>query len=177
MFRSRSVSPAGFAGVSHVGAAGPPGAGNVRGLFSATGRISRLRLGRTLFMGDGFARALYVFVWQVALFLARGESFMAFGGALAIAANALSAFAGCLYIPTVMTSSTRSPRPRPAPLRFHVAAEAGWDLGGASGLILSAILTWWGAPSGVCCSSDFSAWQASSCSCACITRASQPHLR
>ncbi len=42
--------------------------------------------GTILFITDGWIGACYVFVWQLALFLSLGESFMSYGGALAIAA-------------------------------------------------------------------------------------------
>ena len=151
--------------------------------------------GVLLFVCDGFAGGIYVFVWQVALFLALGESFMAFGGALAVAAvvgaiggmylgryidsggrravtvalgsvgvvllmrsaaihdpalafaaNALSALGGCLYVPTVMTVVYTLAKSAPCTLRFHVATEAGWDLGGAAGLLASAALAWLAVP-------------------------------
>ncbi|HWU26450.1 MAG TPA: MFS transporter, partial [Rhizomicrobium sp.] len=42
--------------------------------------------GVLLFFGDGFCGSISAFVWQVALFRSLGENFLAFGGALAIAA-------------------------------------------------------------------------------------------
>jgi len=151
--------------------------------------------GVLLFVGDGFAGGIYVFVWQVALFLSLGESFMAFGGALAVAAvvgaigglylgryidsggrnavmvaigsisvvllfraaathdpglafaaNALSALGGCLYVPTVMTVVYTLAKSAPCTLRFHVATEAGWDLGGGAGLLAAAALVWLAVP-------------------------------
>ena len=42
--------------------------------------------GTVLFLTDGWIGACYVFVWQLALFLSLGESYMSYGGALAIAA-------------------------------------------------------------------------------------------
>ncbi|HAN64284.1 MAG TPA: hypothetical protein DCQ79_10580, partial [Rhizobiales bacterium] len=39
-----------------------------------------------LFLADGWIAAGYFFVWQIALFLSLGESYVAFGGALALAA-------------------------------------------------------------------------------------------
>jgi len=41
-----------------------------------------------LFMADGWISAGYFFVWEIALFVTLGESFVAFGGALALAALA-----------------------------------------------------------------------------------------
>lgn len=52
---------------------------------------ARLALG--LMIGDGLFAATYYFVWLVALFLALGESFTAFGGAVALAA-VVGAFSG-----------------------------------------------------------------------------------
>jgi hypothetical protein len=42
--------------------------------------------GVLLFIGDGFIGGIYLFVWQVALFLALNQNFLTFGGALAMAA-------------------------------------------------------------------------------------------
>jgi MFS family permease len=42
--------------------------------------------GIKLFMADGWIASGYFFVWEIALFITLGESFVAFGGALALAA-------------------------------------------------------------------------------------------
>jgi DHA1 family inner membrane transport protein len=42
--------------------------------------------GMLMFLADGWISAGYLFVWQIALFLSLGQSFLAYGGALAIAA-------------------------------------------------------------------------------------------
>jgi hypothetical protein len=42
--------------------------------------------GMKLFLADGWIAAGYLFVWQIALFLSLGQSYVAFGGALALAA-------------------------------------------------------------------------------------------
>jgi DHA1 family inner membrane transport protein len=146
--------------------------------------------GMTLFLADGWIAAGYYFVWQIALFLSLGESYTAFGGALALAAlvgaaaglflgrlidaghgrravwyglgalavttilraaapghallaviaNALGALVVCLYIPTLMTAVYNQAKSSPCALRFHVAAEGAWDVGGASGCLLAASL-------------------------------------
>jgi hypothetical protein len=51
--------------------------------------------GMRLFLADGWIGAGYHFVWQIALFLSLGESFIAYGGALALAAL-VGAVAGLL---------------------------------------------------------------------------------
>jgi MFS transporter, DHA1 family, inner membrane transport protein len=147
--------------------------------------------GALLFSGDGWSTAGYLIAWQAALFLTLGKNFIAYGGALAIAAlvggiaglflgrlidsgrgtravwlaigvsvlvtamrvalwrdpvlavaaNALGAFVTCLYIPTMMTAVYNSAKRSGCVLRFHVAAEGGWDIGVSTGLWLCAALT------------------------------------
>jgi len=152
--------------------------------------------GVLLFAADGWTASGYYFVWQIALFVSLGESFIAFGGALAFAAlagaigsltlgrhidaghggravwyacgtlaaivllratatgnaglavlaNALGAFGACLYIPTIMTAVYTLAKRAPCTLRFHVAAEGGWDAGGAAGLSIAALAIACGMP-------------------------------
>ena len=152
--------------------------------------------GTLLFIADGWTAAGFWLVWQIALFISLGESFVAYGGALALAAlvgsvgsltlgrhidaghgrqavwyalgvlaliimlragsaghapvavlaNALGALAICLYVPTLMTAVYTLAKHSPCTLRFHVATEGGWDLGGSGGLLLAALATRLGAP-------------------------------
>jgi DHA1 family inner membrane transport protein len=152
--------------------------------------------GMLLFLADGWTAVGFYFVWQIALFLSLGESFLAYGGALAIAAlvgaisglllgrhidaghgaravwlalgamalivvlraatpghaaiaviaNALGSLGVCLYIPTLMTAVYNQAKRAPCALRFQVAAEGGWDVGGASGCLIAALLIHAGAP-------------------------------
>jgi DHA1 family inner membrane transport protein len=152
--------------------------------------------GAMLFVGDGWVAAGYFIVWQVALFLALGQSYIAYGGALAVAAlvgavgglmlgrlidsgrgtravwysvtllalviamragvlsypvlavaaNAMGALVGCLYVPTLMTAVYNQAKRSPCVLRFHIAAEGGWDIGVSTGLSLAALVTWLGYP-------------------------------
>jgi MFS transporter, DHA1 family, inner membrane transport protein len=152
--------------------------------------------GTWLFVADGWTAAGYWLVWQIALFLTLGESFVAFGGAIAVAAlvgavgglllgrhidaghgrqavwyalglfaliivlragavndpklavlaNAFGALGACLYVPTLMTVVYTLAKQSPCTLRFHVATEGGWDLGGACGLGAAALLTELGMP-------------------------------
>jgi MFS transporter, DHA1 family, inner membrane transport protein len=152
--------------------------------------------GALLFAADGWIAASYVVVWQIALFVSLGESLLAYGGALAVAAlvgaigglvlgrhidaghgkravsiafglialiivlralatgnavvavmaNALGALGACLYTPTLMTAVYTQAKRAPCTLRFHVMAEGGWDVGGASALLIAALLTALGVP-------------------------------
>jgi MFS transporter, DHA1 family, inner membrane transport protein len=169
---------------------------DVRVARSAPGAFRAAAPGIALFAADGWTAAGCHFVWQIALFISLGESFVAFGGALAfsalvgalggltlgrhidaghgrravwfamgtlalmvtlraiatgngtlaVLANALGAFSACVYIPTVMTAVYTLAKRAPCTLRFHVAAEGGWDIGGASGLLVSAGAIAYGLP-------------------------------
>ena len=169
---------------------------DVRVKREAPGAFSSALPSVLMFASDGWIVSGYLFAWQIALFVTLGESFTAFGGALALAAlvgavagvllgkhidagrglravwltfgglaavtvlraisvdavamaviaNALGALAICLYMPTLMTSVYNQAKSSPCPLRFHVATEGGWDIGGASGCIAAATLSAFGAP-------------------------------
>ncbi|MEQ9226817.1 MAG: MFS transporter [Parvibaculum sp.] len=152
--------------------------------------------GMLLYIADGWVMAGYVFVWQIALFTSLNENFLAYGGALALAAviggigsltlgrhidagygrnavvyafgtfsliivlravatgdatvavlaNALGALGACLYVPTLMTAVYTQAKRAPCALRFHVATEGGWDIGGACGLLTAALAAHMGLP-------------------------------
>jgi DHA1 family inner membrane transport protein len=156
--------------------------------------------GVLLFAADGFFAVGFVFVWQLALFLSLGESFSAFGGAMALAAvvgavsglllgrlidaghgmraawialavlvvttvlravsygnapfavvaNACGALVTCLYVPALGTAIYNQAKRSPCALRFHIAAEAGWDLGGGAACLIAAALLTLGVPIGTC---------------------------
>lgn len=59
--------------------------------------------------------------------------------ALAVAANAVSAATGALAVPVLMARVYNLAKRSACPLRFHIATEAGWDLGSASGCALAAL--------------------------------------
>ena len=62
------------------------GTPNVRVAPAAPGVLRGALPGVLMFAADGWIAAGYVFVWQIALFLSLGESFTAYGGAMALAA-------------------------------------------------------------------------------------------
>src|SRR5262249_53174014 len=65
---------------------------------------------------------------------------------LAVIANACGAVVGCLYIPTLMTPVYNQAKRAPCTLRFHVATEGGWDLGGATACLAAALCVASGLP-------------------------------
>jgi MFS transporter, DHA1 family, inner membrane transport protein len=169
---------------------------NVRVAGTAPGAFRAALPGIAMFAADGWGASGFVLVWQIALFLSLGESFTAYGGAMALAAlagaaaglvlgrfidaghggravwlaagslaavtalraasignpvlavvaNAAGAVVPALYIPTLMTAVYNQAKGSPCALRFHMAAEGGWDAGGASGCMFAAGLLWAGAP-------------------------------
>src|SRR5262249_26544929 len=67
---------------------------------------------------------------------------------LAVFGNALGAFANCLLGPTQMVPVYNLAKVSPCALRFHVAAEGGWDVGCATGCLCAAFLIANGVPLG-----------------------------
>jgi hypothetical protein len=166
------------------------GAPNIRIPAEAPGVFRAARLSVALFAFDGWFAATYLLVWQVALFLALGESYSAYGGAMAlaalvgagaglllgrqidagrgqgavliawlvavsvtimrassldwpefaVAANALGALVSCLLVPSQMTPVYNMAKLSPCTLRFHIAAEGGWDVGCFLGALASAAI-------------------------------------
>jgi len=57
---------------------------------------------------------------------------------LAVTANALGAFVHALLIPALMTPIYNRAKASPCPLRFHVGAEGGWDIGCGLGCLAAA---------------------------------------
>jgi hypothetical protein len=155
------------------------GAPNVAVPREAPDSLKTARIGAMLGAADGWFAGGYHYVWLIALFVTLGESFTAYGGAMAMAAfagavcspligrlidggngrralvlaygvatvmvtlraaslgtpwlavgaHAMGALVIALWIPTLMTPVYNLAKASPCPLRFHVANEAGWDLG------------------------------------------------
>jgi MFS transporter len=173
---------------------------NVKVAWNASGSFASAVPGALLFAADGWIAFCFVLVWQIALFLSLGESFSAFGGAMALSAlvgaliglvlgrlidaghgvrvvrlavgalvltialraasygnapfavvaQACGALVGCLYTPALGTAIYNQAKLSPCPLRFHIVAEGGWDLGGAAAGLTAAGLLAIGAPLAVC---------------------------
>ena len=171
---------------------------NVPVLHEAPGALRASWLGMALLASDSWSCSGYFFVWQIALFISLGENFLAFGGAMAlaalvgavgglclgrlidaghggravwlaagaqgltilaravsyghpawaVAANALGVLVIAFYTPTMMTAVYNQAMESPCALRFHMASEGSWDVGGASGCLACAALLWMGAPFG-----------------------------
>jgi DHA1 family inner membrane transport protein len=118
--------------------------GGALAFAALAGAIGSLTLGRHIDAGYGNRAVWYASATLTLIIVLRA---MATGNAaLAVLANALGAFGSCLYIPTVMTAVYTLAKRAPCTLRFHVAAEGGWDCGGAAGLLAAALATGCGMP-------------------------------
>jgi hypothetical protein len=172
---------------------------DVRVAPQVQGAFRAARFGIAMFVMDGWIASGTVFVWQLGLFLSLQQSYLGYGGALAVAAlvgaiaglllgrwidigrgvtavwlalgsfavlmllraatvehpalavmtNALTPIGSCLYMPVLMTAVYNQAKRSPCVLRFHVATEGGWDVGGAAGCLCAAALLYAGAPIGV----------------------------
>jgi DHA1 family inner membrane transport protein len=120
------------------------GFGGALAVAALVGAVGGLLLGRHIDRGHGKRAVWYAFGPLAVIVVLRA---LAVGNALfAVVANALGSLTSCLYTPTLMTAMYTQGKHAPCTLRFHVVAEGGWDIGGASGLLVAALLSTLGAP-------------------------------
>ena len=120
--------------------------GGALAVAATVGAVSGLFLGKLIDTGKGDRAA-----WIASLVIAFVITLRALSldsPALAITANALGAFVSCLYIPTMMTAVYNQAKRSPCVMRFHIAAEGGWDIGVSTGLATAALMVWLGRPIG-----------------------------
>lgn len=118
--------------------------GGALALAALVGAAAGIALGSSIDAGHG-RRALRIGVGALAL-VAVFRAAASGDPSLAIIANALGALAGCLYVPAVMTAVYTIGRRAPCTFRFYVVMEGGWDIGGAVGLGIAALLVACGLP-------------------------------
>jgi hypothetical protein len=120
--------------------------GGAMALAAGVGAVSGLLLGRLIDTGHGRRAVAIAFTAVSLTLLLRAYSV----GApwLALGANALGALVSCLLVPTQMVPVYNLAKASPCALRFHVAAEGGWDLGCATGCLTAALLIARGASLG-----------------------------
>jgi MFS family permease len=116
--------------------------GGALAVAAFVGAIGGLVLGRYIDAGKG-GQAVWVSVGLLALVIMLRAGVQDHP-VLAVAANAMGALVACLYVPTMMTAVYNQAKRSPCVLRFHIAAEGGWDVGVATGLCLAAAVTWYG---------------------------------
>src|SRR5258705_415393 len=122
--------------------------GGAMALAAFAGAVGGLLLGRLIDAGHGTRAAIVALVVMAVTTTLRAVSV---GNApLAVLANASGALVACLYVPVLGTAIYNQAKRSPCTLRFHIASEAGWDLGGACALLAAAGLLQAGVPIGTC---------------------------
>jgi MFS family permease len=120
--------------------------GGALAIAALVGAMGGLFLGRLIDTGGG-GRAVWYSVGLLAMVIAMRAAVL-HNPALAITANALGALVGCLYVPTIMTAVYNQAKRSPCVMRFHIAAEGGWDVGVSTGLAVASAIVWAGYPIG-----------------------------
>ncbi len=118
--------------------------GGALSVAALVGAVSGLFLGRLIDSGKG-TRAVWYAVGVGALVVIMRAS-AGHNPTLAVIANALGALVGCIYVPTMMTAVYNTAKRSACVMRFHIAAEGGWDIGVSTGLAFAALLVWLGVP-------------------------------
>jgi len=110
--------------------------GGAMALAALMGAVSGMLLGRHVDGGNGRRGVAIALSATSLVLLARAASL----GTpwLAVAANAAGAIAGCLLAPVQMVPIYNLAQRSPCALRFHIAAEGGWDIGCFTGCLAAA---------------------------------------
>jgi hypothetical protein len=120
--------------------------GGAMALAGLVGAACGPLLGRHLDRGGGQRVVLLAYTALAALVGLRAVSL----GVpwLAVTANALEALVFPLMAPAIGGAAYNLAKASPCPFRFHLATEAGWDIGCGTGLVVAAWLCWASAPIG-----------------------------
>jgi hypothetical protein len=117
--------------------------GGAMALAGIAGAIYGLIAGRRLDRGDA-RRAVVIGATVLAAIVALRAAAFGWPG-LALIANAFGALLGPLVLPASKATYNLAQH-SPCPLRYHMATEAGWDIGGFIGAIIAATMITLGAP-------------------------------
>jgi MFS transporter, DHA1 family, inner membrane transport protein len=117
--------------------------GGVLAGAALAGALGGLLLGRVIDRGDA-QRAVLVNAAGLAGIVVL-KALAAGSSALVVTVAALAAVFGGFYWPLLMTVVYNAAKASPCPLRFHFAAEGGWDAGGAAACLAAAALLGTGA--------------------------------
>ena len=112
--------------------------GGAMALAGLLGAIASLVVGRLIDLGHGRASTLFAYGLTGASIILQAVSLGQ--PALAVIANAGSAFALALFAPAMMTRIYTLSKASPCPFRFQMATEGGWDIGGALGCLTCAAI-------------------------------------
>ena len=112
--------------------------GGAMALSALAAAICGLILGRFIDLGHGRRAVVMAYGVAAAIVILRALSLRS--PWLAVTANALGAFVTALVVPTLMTATYNMAKSSPCPFRFHLATEAGYDLGCGSACLVAALI-------------------------------------
>jgi len=118
--------------------------GAAMALAGLAGALGGLLLGRHIDSGGGHRATWLALAALSSAIVFRALSTHAAGRA--VLANASGALVGNIYAAATLTAVYNQAKRSPCALRFHTATEGGWDLGCASGCLLTATLYSFGVP-------------------------------
>jgi hypothetical protein len=112
--------------------------GGAMALAALVGAAVGLLFGRHIDRGHGRRAVALAYGVAAAVVLLRAASL---GSPwLAVAANAAGALVSALVLPAMMTAVYNLAKASPCALRFHIAAEGGWDIGCGAGCLVAAAI-------------------------------------
>ena len=117
--------------------------GGWRSVAMLAGALCGFALGRFIDKGHARSAIRVNAVVQAGIIVTRG--FCGPDPILVIAVTIGTTMLSGLYMPSLMTAIYNNAKLSPCPFRFQLAAEAGWDIGGASACIIAAVLCAYGA--------------------------------
>jgi MFS transporter, DHA1 family, inner membrane transport protein len=112
--------------------------GGVLALAALAGAVGSLVLGRFIDQGHARRAVLVNAAGLAAVVLLK--ALCAASPPLVLVAVSVAAAFGGFYIPVLMTAVYNAAKASPCPLRFHFAAEGGWDCGGAAACLAAAAI-------------------------------------
>jgi DHA1 family inner membrane transport protein len=118
--------------------------GGVLALAALAGAVGSLVLGRVIDQGHARRAVLVNAIGLAAVVLLKALS--AASPPLVLVAASIAAAFGGFYIPVLMTAVYNAAKASPCALRFHFAAEGGWDIGGVAACLAAAAVLAAGAP-------------------------------
>jgi MFS transporter, DHA1 family, inner membrane transport protein len=107
-------------------------------LAGLAGAAMSLTVGRLIDLGHGGRSVIFAFALAIIAAIVKAFSFDIVWAA--VAAAVLGAIAASVQIPVMMARVYNLAKESGCPLRFHMAAEGGWDLGCAAGCLLAAAM-------------------------------------
>jgi MFS family permease len=110
--------------------------GGVLALASLAGALCGMAFGRLIDRGHGTRAVIVNAVMLTAVVLLKAAA-VGSAPAVAIATIVANVVAG-LYLPVLMTAIYNDAKATACALRFHIIAEAGWDVGGTFGCVIAA---------------------------------------